>query len=213
MVKVENQIRDRWVKKSQGTEIWIIQLEDLRVKLESVGSCIIENQFMIHILNNFTSYYDVQLAWMKADLMTLITFKVEEVRVEINLINEWLNMKSSSNEEGEVLEEKVLFSRQFIGKCKNCGQIGHNSFQWKNDSSHNDENNGNGTWANHFSYCRKPDHDKKSGFKLIDKEAQNVHSSNFNGDSERRNNKSQDEVFRMIFGFVTVENADIIASQ
>jgi hypothetical protein len=71
-------------------------------------------------------------------------------------------------------------------------------------------------------YCRNPSQDKKSCFKLKKKEAQNVHASNFNGNSDRRNYESQDVVFTatlknkipwMIFGFVTVERADITASQ
>jgi hypothetical protein len=37
-------------------------------------------------------------------------------------------MKTSRNEEGEVLEEQALFSGQFKGECRNCGQIGNKSF-------------------------------------------------------------------------------------
>jgi hypothetical protein len=57
-------------------------------------------------------------------------------------------MKTSRNEEGEVFEEQALFSNQFKGKCRNCGQVGHKSFQYKNCSSHNGGNNGNGTGTN-----------------------------------------------------------------
>jgi hypothetical protein len=34
-------------------------------------------------------------------------------------------MKSTRYENGEQLEEQALFSGQFKGKCRNCGQIGH----------------------------------------------------------------------------------------
>jgi hypothetical protein len=95
---------------------------------------------------------------------------VEEVRGKLNLRYERLNMKTSRNEEVEVLEEQALFSGQFKGKCLNYGQIGHKSFQCKNHSSHNGGNNGTGTGTNFCSYCRKPGHDKKSSFKLKKKE-------------------------------------------
>jgi hypothetical protein len=104
-------------------------------------------------------------------------------------------MKTSRNEEGDVLEEQALFSGQFKGKCRNCGQVGHKSFQSKNHSSHNGGNNRNGTGINFCSYCHKPDDDKKSCFKLRKKEAQNSHASNFNGNAYRRNYESQDVVF------------------
>jgi hypothetical protein len=59
MVKLEKQLRELSVKKGQDPEVWITESEDLLVKLENMGSCITENQFMIHILNNLTSDYDL----------------------------------------------------------------------------------------------------------------------------------------------------------
>jgi hypothetical protein len=41
---------------------------------------------------------------------------VEEVRGELNLRFERLNMKILRHEEGEILEENALFSGQFKGK-------------------------------------------------------------------------------------------------
>jgi hypothetical protein len=40
-------------------------LEDLRMKLEDMGSSISINQCMIHVLNNLTSDHDLQLALME----------------------------------------------------------------------------------------------------------------------------------------------------
>jgi hypothetical protein len=48
MVKLEKQFRELSLKKGQDPEVWITALEDLCIKLENMGSCIIENQFMIH---------------------------------------------------------------------------------------------------------------------------------------------------------------------
>jgi hypothetical protein len=103
-------------------------------------------------------------------------------------------MKTSRNEEGEVLEEQALFSGRFKERCRNCGQVRHKSFQCKNRLNHYGENNGNKTGKLFCSYCRKPGHDKKSCFKLKKKEAQNGHASNFNGNADRRNYESQDVV-------------------
>jgi hypothetical protein len=93
------------------------------------------------------------------------------------------------------LEEQALFSGHFKGKYRNCGHVGHKSFQCKNRSSHNGRNNGNGTGTKFCSYCRKPDHDKKSCFKPKKKQGQNGHASIFNGNADRRNYESQDVVF------------------
>jgi hypothetical protein len=61
MVKLVKQFRGLALKKGQKPEVWIIELEDLRVRLDIMGSSISENQFMKHVLNNLTSDYALQL--------------------------------------------------------------------------------------------------------------------------------------------------------
>jgi hypothetical protein len=60
-------------------------------------------------------------------------------------------MKSSSDEGDEVLEEQALFSGICKEKYRNCGQVGHKSFQRKNHSKHHGGSNGNGPGGNHCS--------------------------------------------------------------
>jgi hypothetical protein len=85
---------------------------------------------------------------------------VEEVRGELNIRFERLNMKTSKNEEGEILGEQDLFCGQFRRKCRNRCQVSHKSSQCKNRSNHNGGNRGNGTGTNFCSYCRKLSHNK-----------------------------------------------------
>jgi hypothetical protein len=66
-------------------------------------SSIHENQFMIHILNNITSDYELQLAMMErrfGDIERPLT--IEEIRGELILRFERLNISSA---EGDVLKE------------------------------------------------------------------------------------------------------------
>jgi gag-polypeptide of LTR copia-type len=65
LMKLEKQFRDLSLKKGQDLEIWITELEDLRVRLETMDFSISENQLMIHILNNLTTDYTLQLAMME----------------------------------------------------------------------------------------------------------------------------------------------------
>jgi hypothetical protein len=86
-----------------------------------MGSSISENQFMIHVLNNIPTEYDLQLSLLEkriGDKDKPLT--VEEIRADLSLCFERLNMKSKKNEENEELEEYALFSGQFKGKCRNC---------------------------------------------------------------------------------------------
>ena len=142
-MKLEKQFRELSLKKDEDPEVWITQLEDLRVRLEAMDSIISDNQFMIHILNNLTSEYELQVAMMErrvGDVEKPLT--IEEIRGELSLRFERLNLRSSNNREGEDLEENAFFSGQFKGKCRNCGQVGHKSFQCKNKGSNHGGNSG-----------------------------------------------------------------------
>jgi hypothetical protein len=65
MVKLDKQFKDSVLKKVEDPEVWIMQLEDICVRLEDIGSGILERQFMIHVLSNFTSAYDLQIALLE----------------------------------------------------------------------------------------------------------------------------------------------------
>jgi hypothetical protein len=51
---------------------------------------------------------------------------IEEIKAELGLCFERLNVSSNQSNENFVLEEHALFSGQYKGKYCNCGQIGHN---------------------------------------------------------------------------------------
>jgi hypothetical protein len=94
LVKLEKQFREMSLKKGQDPEIWITESEDLRVRLEAMGSSISENLFMIHILNNLISDYELQLALMErrvGDDEKPLT--IEEIRGELSIRYERMNMK------------------------------------------------------------------------------------------------------------------------
>jgi hypothetical protein len=101
---------------------------------------------MIHVLNNLPTDYDLQLALLKkkiGDKDDPLT--VEEIRADLSLRYEILNMKSTQNEKNKEFEENVLFRGKFKGKYRNCGWIGHDSLLCKSRSSQNSRNNGKTT--------------------------------------------------------------------
>jgi hypothetical protein len=156
MVKLDKQSRYSSRKKGQYPEVWITELEEFSVRLVDMGSSIPENQFMINVLNNLPTEYDLQLALLEeriGDKDKPLTAK--EITAELSLSFERLKIKSTKIEENEESEEYVLFRGQFKGKCRNCGRIGHKLFQCENSSSHNGGNNGNTTGGYYCSYFRK----------------------------------------------------------
>jgi hypothetical protein len=65
MVKLEKQFTGLSLKRGKDPEVWLSELEDLCMRLEVIDLAITNNQFMIHILNNHTSDYDLQIALME----------------------------------------------------------------------------------------------------------------------------------------------------
>jgi gag-polypeptide of LTR copia-type len=102
LVKMEKQFGQCALKKGQDPEIRLTELEDYQVKLEELGSSITDIQFIIHILNNMTSDYDLQLALMETHINDKLNpLTVDEIKDDLNLRFERLNMKSNDESENE----------------------------------------------------------------------------------------------------------------
>jgi hypothetical protein len=81
LVKPEKQFCQCSLKKGQDPDIWITELEDYQMMFEEVGSSISGNQFILHILNNMTDDYDLQLAIMEKRVTDKSNpFTVNEIR-------------------------------------------------------------------------------------------------------------------------------------
>jgi hypothetical protein len=108
----------------------------------------------------------------------------------------------SNNENGKASDEMAFFSGQFKGKCRNCGKIGHKSFQCKNRGNQNGgSNGGNASGSIYCTYCRKPGHVKQNCLKLKRKDSRLSNTNNNssgngnNSNQDRQNFESQDMVF------------------
>jgi uncharacterized coiled-coil protein SlyX len=92
----------------------ITELEDYQMRLEELGSRISDNQFTLHILNNMTDDYDLQLAMMEkrvTDKSNPLT--IDEIRDNLNLTFERLNEKQNEESENDNNQEVAFFGGQF----------------------------------------------------------------------------------------------------
>jgi hypothetical protein len=126
------------LKQGSDPDLFITYLEDLRGQLENMSFNIDENQFMIHILNNLTKDYEVQVTLLERDIgSTSNPLTIEEIRNELSLRYERLKKSSASTTDSD----KALFAGgKFKGNCHYCGKQGHK----REDCWENPQNKGNG---------------------------------------------------------------------
>ena len=161
-MKLESAFSQSVLKKKGDPDAWITQLEEMRMQLEEMSSTMSDDQFLIHILNNLTGDYELQVALLEKRIgNTSNPLTVDELREELNLKFERMNAKKDDGtDDGDA--EQALVSGQFKGKCHNCGKIGHKSVNChlRKDKPTVESK------SVICHYCKKPGHKKSDCFKL-----------------------------------------------
>ena len=86
LVKTERMFRESRLGKNEDPEIWINNLEDLRIKLETMGSVITDDQFIVQVLNSLTSDYELQMLLLEKQIGHKDNpLSIEELKEELNL--------------------------------------------------------------------------------------------------------------------------------
>jgi hypothetical protein len=72
--------------RNEDPDAWIITLEELRMKLEDMGSIMTDDQLLIHVLNNLTTDYELQMVLLEKRIGDKSNpLEVDELREELNL--------------------------------------------------------------------------------------------------------------------------------
>jgi hypothetical protein len=131
LVKAERMFREYKLGKDEDPDNRINNLEDLRVKLEPMGSRMTNDNFMIQVLNSLTAENGFQMLLLEKRIgHKEKPFSVEDLKEELNLRFARLSSKRTD----EPGEEKSLFVTQFKDECRNSGKIGHKAAEVRQDS-------------------------------------------------------------------------------
>jgi hypothetical protein len=130
LLKLKKQFANSSLKNEVYPEEWITELESLRNDMDSIrlSSKMNDQDFMIHILNNLPEAYDVILDGMESRLMLPDSdpnkLTIENIRDKLNNRFERITKNELAKEEEHAL---ASFSKQYKGRCSNCGEYGHKS--------------------------------------------------------------------------------------
>jgi gag-polypeptide of LTR copia-type len=152
--------RESRLGKNKDLEVWINNLEDLRIKLETMGSAMTDDQFIVQVLNSLTSDYELQMLLLEKQIGNKENpLSIEDLKEELNQQFERLSTSQNDN----LGEESALFTSQFKGKCRNCGKFGHKAALCKSKQVKDEKSD---IMCN---YCKKSGHVKTNCFKLLRK--------------------------------------------
>jgi gag-polypeptide of LTR copia-type len=86
LVKAERKVRESRLGKNEDLEIWINNLEDLCINLETMGSSMTDDQFIVQVLNSLTSDYKLQMLDLEKQIGSKDNpLSVEDLKEELNL--------------------------------------------------------------------------------------------------------------------------------
>ncbi len=126
---LKNEFNSKCLRSAKSEpDVWLTELEDLRVQLLNAGSTLSKDDLLEHALNNLTKEYDVVVSMLEDNLGSKSNpLTIKDFRTQLNLKYQRIMNSSStrgggsnSNNEDEV--EMALFAGGFKGKCNQCGQ-------------------------------------------------------------------------------------------
>ena len=178
---------------NKDPEVWISKLEVIRKRLKKMSNEISDEDMMIHILNNLPEEYDTVVEAMERKLDDLVDpLTLRNLKNELMLKYKRIKKNKGVGEDSEDEEEGhdtalVGYTKNFKGRCYNCGDFGHKKEdcpKLKNQASSNRPGRFNGTCF----YCGKRGHIKsecrkwKKKLEEMRNESANIHQENKNSD-------------------------------
>lgn len=102
-------------------EEWIVELETIQRKLGTMKSIISEDDMLVHILNNMPPEYE-GIVETSEERLNDGTLTLESLRLVLR--TKYLRMQRYNKSQGDD-HEVGLYAKQFKGKCRVCGKVGH----------------------------------------------------------------------------------------
>ncbi len=169
---LKNEFNSKILRSAKSNpNVWLMELQDLRVQLLNAGLTLIEDDRLEHALSNLPKEYEVVVSELedrlgsKSDPLT-----IKDLRTQCNLKYQRITNSSSTrggggNSYSKDEVETALFAGGFKGKCNQCGQWGHKKDKCPNGSGTSNGNDKSNTSTEKCFYCNKTDHKSTDCFK------------------------------------------------
>jgi chromosome segregation ATPase len=137
-MQLTKEFHSKTLLKNQDPDIFITELETLKLRLEDLDHKISDKAQVLHILNNLNENYDMEIKLLEHQINLLKEeglgkeLSVEDVRTELNLRYERINNNANHK---TTMDHAYYMGTRFKGKCHWCGKIGHKSSECRQQLS------------------------------------------------------------------------------
>jgi gag-polypeptide of LTR copia-type len=180
LMQLTRDFHSKTMKPNQDPDVFITDLEALKVKMAELNHEVSDKALILHVLNNLSDHYEMEVKMLEhkmqlyKDQTPSKELSIEEVRTELNLRYERLKKAHGKH---HVIEHALYMGGKFKGKCHWCGKIGHKASECRlkiagkpkllqdnnkgfSNVNNNSNNNGNNKRKDLFcSYCKKKGHE------------------------------------------------------
>ena len=141
LVQLTREFHSKKLGRNQDPDIFITNLEALKVKMAELGHNLPDKSLILHVLNSLPEQYELEVKMLEHK-MELLKEKnkeigIEDVRNELNLKYERLKMQVKPT-----MDHAYYMGTKFKGKCNYCGKYGHKSTEcrFRNSNSNKPRN-------------------------------------------------------------------------
>ena len=130
LMQLTKDFHSKSLNKNQDPDIFITELEALKVKMHELGHEINDKSLILHVLNNLNENYEMEIKMLEHRMQLLNEankeMTIEEFLTELNLRYERLKKHND-----KPIDHAYYMGNKFKGKCHWCGKIGHKSVECK----------------------------------------------------------------------------------
>ena len=103
----------------EDPDVWLTQLEDIRVRLHEAGGKITDEDFIEHVLNSLPKEYEIT--------MKLLVCRLSDQTNPLTIVNlrEELNLDYMRRSKSEQRKDSALYAGGTKKNCHYCGKPGH----------------------------------------------------------------------------------------
>jgi hypothetical protein len=173
LMQLTRVFHSKTLQSTQDLDILITDLEALKVQMEELDHKISDKSLILHILNNLSPEYEMEIKMLEHQMQRL---KEEGKELSIDEVRNKLNVKFERLKRTlKTTDHAFYMGATFKGKCNWCGKIGHKSTecktritgkpqsnshsnQWNNNNNNNNvrnNNNNNNYNKNNFNSNNK----------------------------------------------------------